>query len=58
MNRVEILREQASLIRSLARSFDTPELRTGLLVLANRCEELADEAQGEITERKARPISG
>ena len=58
MNRVETLRQQASILRSLAKSFDTPELRADLLVLAKRCEELAEDAQREITERKARPISG
>jgi hypothetical protein len=43
MDRVETLREQASIIRSLARSFDSPALRENLLYVAKRCEQLAAE---------------
>ena len=57
MTRVETLRQQASILRSLAKSFDAPLLRADLLVLAKRCEELADEAVREISERRAQPTS-
>jgi hypothetical protein len=58
MNRVETLREQASILRSLAKAFDSPTICGDLLGLAKRCEELAAEAEREIMQRKAQPISG
>ena len=48
MTRVEILREQASILRSV--------LRDNLLGLAKRCEERAAEAEREITQSKARAV--
>jgi hypothetical protein len=51
MDRVETLREQASILRSLAISFEGHTLRENLLYVAKRCEQLADEAEREITER-------
>jgi hypothetical protein len=53
MDRIEILREQASIIRSLARSFDSPALRENLLHVAKRCEQLAA-ANREEAEREQR----
>jgi hypothetical protein len=58
MEQIETLREQASIIRSLAQSFDQPVVRADLLILAMRCEEMAEEAESEITERRARVIDG
>jgi hypothetical protein len=43
MGRIEILREQVRIIRSLASSFDPPALRETLLYVARRCEQPADE---------------
>jgi hypothetical protein len=51
MDRVEALREQAGILRSLATSFEAHALRDALLGIAKRCEELANEAEREITER-------
>ena len=56
MTRVDTLREQAYVMRALARSFDSPVLRDELLVLAKRCEELADEAARQVSERQSKPI--
>jgi len=58
MEQTETLREQASTIRSLAKSFDRPVVRADLLLLALRCEEMVEEAEREITERRARVIDG
>ena len=41
MERAAILREQASILRALAESFDIQPIRDQLLGLAARCEELA-----------------
>ena len=41
MERVATLREQASVLRALARSFDIAPIQNQLLDLAERCEELA-----------------
>jgi hypothetical protein len=41
MERIAILREQASVLRALARSFDIPAMRDQLLDVAARCEALA-----------------
>ncbi len=41
MTRVETLREQASILRALAATFDDQVIRGDLLRLAERCEELA-----------------
>jgi hypothetical protein len=56
MTRVETLREQAHVMRALAKSFSSPALRDELMGLAKRCEEPADEAVREISERQSRPI--
>ncbi len=42
MERVATLREQASVLRALARSFDIAPIRNQLSDLADRCEELAE----------------
>lgn len=41
MERITILREQASVLRALAASFDIPTMRDRLLELAARCDALA-----------------
>jgi hypothetical protein len=56
MTRVDTLREQALVMRALAQTFDSPALRSELMVLAKRCEELAGEAAREISQRQSRPI--
>jgi hypothetical protein len=58
MEQIETLREQASIIRSLAKSFGQPVVRADLLLVAMRCEETAEEAESEIAERRARVIDG
>jgi len=40
MERITVLREQASVLRALAGSFDVKEIRDQLLDLAARCEEM------------------
>jgi hypothetical protein len=57
MTRVETLREQALVMRALAKTFDSPALQSELMLLANRLEELAGEAVREISQRQSRPIS-
>ena len=56
MTRVETLREQASVLRALAASFDDPSIRTDLLRLAERCEELATRMAAAIQQASSRAI--
>ena len=58
MERVETLREQASVLRSLAKSFDSLSFEGDLMALAKRCAELADEIERDLIERKSRAIAG
>lgn len=52
MTRVETLREQAAVLRALARSFNEGTIRGDLLGLADQCEEL-----GRVIEQnRARPV--
>jgi hypothetical protein len=41
MERVAALREQATVLRTLARSFDIAPIRNQILTLAQRCDDLA-----------------
>ncbi|HEV3174443.1 MAG TPA: hypothetical protein VGZ72_00555 [Stellaceae bacterium] len=41
MTRIAQLREQASILRSLAASIDVPAIRDQVLVLAGQCDALA-----------------
>jgi hypothetical protein len=45
MERIARLREQATILRALAGTFDTPTIRDQLLDLAVRCDELAKAAE-------------
>ena len=56
MDQVKTLREQARALRSLPTRFETQIVRDDLLILAKRCEELANEIAREITESKARTV--
>ena len=58
MPRVEVLREQAQLLRNLAESFEMPEIRQDLFRLADRCEQLAAKLTRELAERRIRPPGG
>jgi hypothetical protein len=58
MKRVEVLREQAGVLRTLAASFDMPQIKLDLLNLAERCEQMAEKVAREISVRPAQPISG
>ena len=51
MDLVEILREQASKLRSLAKSSEASTIRARILELSRWCEDLADETEREISER-------
>lgn len=51
MKRVEILREQAALLRNLAESFDDATMKGDLLRLATQCDKLAEEAARIISDR-------
>ncbi len=59
MTRVETLREQASVLRTLAESFDDKVIRGDLLRVAERCEDIADKIlealQREASRRKGDP---
>ena len=50
MNRVDTLREQSAILRTLAESFDEPTIRADLLALAQRCERLAEVVIAKIPE--------
>ena len=57
MQRTETLRQQATLMRIMAESFEqSPVLRDDLLALAKRCEEMVDKVAREVSERLKRPI--
>jgi hypothetical protein len=58
VTRVETLREQVRILRSLAASFDDKGIRDSLLGLAVRCEELAAQAEASIRAAMAKPIDG
>ncbi len=47
MERVATLREQASVLRALARSFDIATIRNQLLDLASRCDALANSLEAD-----------
>ncbi len=56
MTRVQTLREQARVLRSLAGSFDDETIRTDLLSLAQQCEQTAARIAESIRETMSRPI--
>lgn len=57
MERVKALREHAHLFRTLAASFkESRTINEDLLALAQRCDELAFNAEREIKERMSQPI--
>ena len=58
MKRVEVLREHAKGLRALAESFDAPQTKEELLLLAERCDRLALKVAREISDRLQQPISG
>jgi transcriptional regulator of met regulon len=55
MQRVETLREQASLLRRLAASFGSPQIKEDLLRLAARCDRLAADFSQQFTAQQMRP---
>ncbi len=57
MRRVEVLREQAAMLRTLADSFDAPEIKADLLALADRCDQLAARVARQISDRLQEPIA-
>jgi hypothetical protein len=57
MKRVEILKEQAVVLRTLAESFDVPSIKEDLLNLAERCDRLAINMARQISDQLERPIS-
>jgi hypothetical protein len=56
MTRVQTLREQARVLRSLAGSFDDVTIRGDLTALAVRCEEMAVRIEESIRQGLSRPI--
>jgi hypothetical protein len=58
MQRAEVLREQAELLRKLAESFELPEIRQDLFNLADRCEQLAASVSHELAQRREHPTTG
>jgi len=56
MDRMTHLREQATLLRTLAASFDIPNIRDQLLDLATRCEALAADIEAEHRDALQKPI--
>jgi len=51
LKRVDALREQATLLRTLAQSFESPQIKEDLRLLAERCDKLAVGAAREISDR-------
>ena len=56
--RVTAVKEQAAALRSLAESFDLPQIKEELLFLAERCDRLAVLITRELWERMRQPIGG
>jgi hypothetical protein len=56
MTRVETLREQARVLRSLARSFDDNVIAQDLTKLAERCDELSAQIAQSIRRDLSKPI--
>ena len=57
MTRIETLREQARVLRVLARSFEgSPTISGDLAVLAKRCDAVAENAAREVAARLVRPV--
>jgi hypothetical protein len=57
MTRVQTLREQASILRKLAESFDDQVIRGDLVRLAERCEDLANKIAVALQREASRPRS-
>ena len=56
--RATAVKEQAAALRSLAESFDLPQIKEELLFLAERCDRLAVLIVRELWDRMGRPIGG
>ncbi len=52
MQRADYLKEQAALLRGIARTFDIVSIRDRLLALASECEQLAGVIKEDLTKRK------
>jgi hypothetical protein len=57
MGRIEMLREQADLLRRLAMSFQSPQIKEDLLSLAERCDRLAAKFTRGLAEQQLRPVA-
>ena len=57
MGRVETLREQADLLRRLAVSFESPQIKEDLLGLAERCDRLAADLSRGLADQQMRPVT-
>ena len=57
MGRIEMLREQADLLRRLAMSFQSPQIKEDLLSLAARCDRLAAKFTRGLAEQQLRPVA-
>jgi len=57
MRRVETLRAQAGLLRRLAASFDSPQIKEDLLRLAGRCDGLAADLSRQASAQRMRAVS-
>ena len=57
MERIATLREQASVLRALARSFDIPAMRDQLLDIAARCEALARSIEENLPSADVEPLA-
>jgi hypothetical protein len=57
MERIATLREQASVLRALARSFDIPAMRDQLLDIAARCDALARSIEQNLPSADVEPLA-
>lgn len=57
MQRVEVLKQQAELLRRMAASFHALVIKEDLLNIAERCETVAERVRLELLKREQRPIA-
>ena len=57
MQRVEVLKQQAELLRRMAASFNAPVIKEDLLNMAELCETVAERVRLELLKRQPRPIA-
>jgi hypothetical protein len=52
MQRAHYLKEQAALLRGIAKTFDIESIRDRLMALASQCDQLAGDIKADLSNRK------